>query len=163
MFVFRNIHETRSFSLVDTTQRWKWHTFIYKHNIYEVNFITGPPFFILFYRIYWWQVGSYNYRAATEPPHTHLKKTLHWKLKRNSLWVSVLLDSSFSLSYYYFSLGHLWPFYRLHLQVRGEGGRNPYPDNADVMWVGMIIWDSPDKLKIALISSTGERHRLKWY
>ncbi|XP_042071614.1 muscle M-line assembly protein unc-89 [Haplochromis burtoni] len=46
-------------------------------------------------------------------------------------------------------------------QVRGEGGRNPYPDNADVMCEGMLIWDSPDKLKIDLISSTGERHRLK--
>nr|XP_024656794.1 butyrophilin subfamily 3 member A2-like [Maylandia zebra] len=46
------------------------------------------------------------------------------------------------------------------LTVQGAGGRNPYTDNAKVMWLGMMIWDSY-KLKIDLISSTGERHRLK--
>ncbi|XP_019211360.1 lamin-B1-like [Oreochromis niloticus] len=39
--------------------------------------------------------------------------------------------------------------------------RRPYPDNTHLRWADMSSWNSGDKVKISLISSTGEEHRLQ--
>ncbi|KAL4007872.1 hypothetical protein ACER0C_001724 [Sarotherodon galilaeus] len=47
------------------------------------------------------------------------------------------------------------------LTLHRKGAMSPYPDDAEMMWMGMTDWDYRDDLKISLISNTGEEHRLK--
>ncbi|XP_019211196.2 lamin-B1 [Oreochromis niloticus] len=44
---------------------------------------------------------------------------------------------------------------------RFSSTRRPYPDNTHLTWKDMSIWNSEDKVKISLISNTGEEHRLQ--
>ncbi|XP_039465405.1 uncharacterized protein LOC120438900 isoform X2 [Oreochromis aureus] len=47
------------------------------------------------------------------------------------------------------------------LTLHRVGARSPYPDDAEMGWMGMTDWEIGDDLKISLISNTGEEHRLK--
>ncbi|XP_039465457.1 uncharacterized protein LOC120438919 [Oreochromis aureus] len=47
------------------------------------------------------------------------------------------------------------------LTLHRKGAMKPYPDDAEMMWMGMTDWEFGDDLKISLISNTGEEHRLK--
>lgn len=68
-----------------------------------MNFIIAySPFFILLISLLQDKLMTGWKLKLQITSHTHLKKTLNWKLRKHSPWVSVFLDSCFSLSYCYF-------------------------------------------------------------
>lgn len=75
-------------------------------DLHTINFIIAyspfSPFFILLIALLQDKLMTDWKLKLQITSHIHLKKTLNWKLRKHSPWVSVLLDSFFSLSYYYF-------------------------------------------------------------
>lgn len=128
-----------------------------------MNFIIAySPFFILLISLLQDKLMTGWKLKLQITSHTHLKKTLNWKLRKHSPWVSVFLDSCFSLSYCYFYvdicdifIGYIYSYTE---QVSGT----------QILTMLMLRgWHdrraSGERVKISLISNTGKAHRLKWW